>query len=261
MIKYEQLILTSAVVEIRYERGYRYLDRCGETLIAIEKADPSWKPDKVNPQGGVIRNVKSNLLFGFSSIKMDLTQSDVPNRNVEILARQIGLLCKIVAETLFIDTFSRIGVRFWYLYPTKSLEAGEEILSRLRNYTINKELEQLFDLTITNRSFVTILEKGQKGCRVGLSTVRQTGNSGSLADSDLGPSIPPHKTREDQHRALIQKMRSDREARTSPPFAILLDIDNYEKDPKDVKPDEAVLYYERLMRERVPILLQQVSGG
>lgn len=49
--------LVQNIFEARYEHGYRYLDRCADTMVILEEALPKistnsiWMPEDMRPQG------------------------------------------------------------------------------------------------------------------------------------------------------------------------------------------------------------------
>lgn len=62
---------------IRFIQGYRYLDRCGEALVRLEKVlDSGWIPDQFVPTGGAMRNDELGMTARFSSESMTVGQTE-----------------------------------------------------------------------------------------------------------------------------------------------------------------------------------------
>ena len=55
------------VFEARYERGYRYLDRCGDAMVILEEALPEvsdghvWMTEEMQPKGARMKWLQSAL--------------------------------------------------------------------------------------------------------------------------------------------------------------------------------------------------------
>jgi len=62
---------------LRFDQGYRYLDRCGEAIIRLESTlDPGWIPGEVSPTGGQLRNFTLGLGANFNVASMNVNQSE-----------------------------------------------------------------------------------------------------------------------------------------------------------------------------------------
>ncbi|MDB5312087.1 MAG: hypothetical protein JWO38_6289 [Gemmataceae bacterium] len=63
---------------VRFVQGYRYLDRCGEALINLERVLlPEWLPADIAPQGGGLRNDTLGMAAGFNTEAVSVNQSRV----------------------------------------------------------------------------------------------------------------------------------------------------------------------------------------
>ena len=53
---------TQFTLTIRFDQGYRFLDKCGEAVIKLENTlDPGWIPGELKPTGGNLRNYTLGL--------------------------------------------------------------------------------------------------------------------------------------------------------------------------------------------------------
>lgn len=60
---------------IRFEQGYRYLDRCGETLVKLERMlDEGWVPAEEIPSKGNLRNYRLGMLCDFNTQHLAMRQ-------------------------------------------------------------------------------------------------------------------------------------------------------------------------------------------
>src|SRR5215213_5985905 len=65
------------VATIRFIQGYRYLDRCGETLIRLEQTlAEGWIPTETTPASGTMKNDLLGMVVGFNSGSMTVQQSE-----------------------------------------------------------------------------------------------------------------------------------------------------------------------------------------
>src|SRR4051812_34957603 len=61
----------------RFTQGYRYLDRCGEAMVRLERnLDKGWITGDINPSAGNMRNYTLGLTAKFSSETVLVDQSE-----------------------------------------------------------------------------------------------------------------------------------------------------------------------------------------
>jgi len=224
-MRFEDLILPQVVFEAKYKQGYRYLDRCGETLIEIENLDEGWTASEVSPTRGKMLNESKNLLLNFNSEKMDIVQNNVKNRDIEEFMRQSTNIFNIISKNLGVNEFYRFGLRFWYLYPLDEAKKGRELLEKCKIYSVNrKELEGMFCKKIKDTSIAIVMEDDNIGNRISLSLVFRKGASDNIKKSRRGDS---------------------------PDIALLIDIDNYINNIEEKELCKFLDYSERLTNKNV----------
>lgn len=70
-----QFKLIESRTTIRFVRGYRYLDKCGEALIRLEEAlHEHWMPTEIAPKGGVLVNHTLGLTAYFNAEAVTIQQ-------------------------------------------------------------------------------------------------------------------------------------------------------------------------------------------
>ncbi len=88
---------------VRYARGYRYLDRCGEVLLRLEEVmHPSWAVVEAAPKGGTLRSDLLGMLLTFDSNSLTATQMEYVDR--ETFIDQSLTALRVVCENLEIVT-------------------------------------------------------------------------------------------------------------------------------------------------------------
>ena len=67
-------LLQKVAFELRYRRGYSYLDKCGRTIDALMTQQNEWvlKDDSVSPQNAPLLSLRNQAALNFSSKKLDL---------------------------------------------------------------------------------------------------------------------------------------------------------------------------------------------
>jgi hypothetical protein len=235
-MKYKDLLLPKIVFETKYKQGYRYLDRCGETMIEIENKLKNWLAKDVSPSSGRMNNAVEKMIFNFSSLKLDLVQYDVKDLDTGIFISDSKKMFDIVCSNLGIKEFIRFGLRYWFLYPLNSIEDGRKILSKSKIFSVNNNIEKLFGKRLKDTSVVIILEEKDKkqsfGHRISLSVVHKEGIDYENEGKDEFLTTPPHKLPRGQREALSAQLeRKAREAK-EPSIAMLVDIDSYVENPQ-----------------------------
>jgi hypothetical protein len=62
---------------VRFDQGYRYLDRCGEAVIKLENTlDPGWVPGEFTPASGNLRNYTLGLAAFFNTTSLSVVQAE-----------------------------------------------------------------------------------------------------------------------------------------------------------------------------------------
>jgi hypothetical protein len=245
------LILDDIYFQIRYSFGHTYLDRCGQTLVDIERAFPGWIPGEITPSAGKLINPKEDLSAAFGPDSFTISAKK-PDADLSIFRKHASGLWKTIKSNLGLSELVRIGVRFYFLQPRKSMEDSEEALARS---TLNiKVPDSLSNYTLTTRHMITILVREHCEYRVELRGITRTE---SLPPVEL-LSVNPRILSKGQRDARIEIMKRREAYMKDPMYAILLDVDcaSYDVEP-DIRPDEYIsLHYSKVMTDFVPIIKQ-----
>lgn len=160
------------IVEVRYFHGLTYLDRCGQTLLDIERHLPDWLAGEANPQSGSMENVglDCSLVFGPSSCAITARRP----KDIDKVLRQASEIWSIVQANLGLSEFIRLGARFQYLLPTLGTEESEK---RIATAGLGLQLPNEWEsagYTPTVRQMIVVLER--EGCeyRVALQGITRT---------------------------------------------------------------------------------------
>ena len=250
-MKYEDFLLPKIVFEARYKQGYRYFDRCGETLIEIENKLKGWVAKDITLSSGQMENTEEKMFFNFNPFKLDLCQNDVKDRDHQKFIKDSKIFFNIVSKNLGLKEYLRFGLRYWFLYPLNSVNQGRDILSKSHVFSNNKEFEEMFGKKIKDRSIVIVLEDEKSGHRIALSIVHKENINIEEEESEI-LTTPPHKLPSEQRKeALMAQAKKKRLQKESPSIAILLDIDNYINNPQSE-------YLDNFMDEAIKLSAENV---
>ena len=231
--------LIQNVFEARFEQGYRYLDRCGETMVILEDTLPEvsnhamWMPQEMTPTGARIKCPECDLVVVFDTAKLCIDQNpaDVECPFIEI--------AKYILTTLVskfdIHRISRFGNRRKLVLPADSIEEAEALsVAKAPNHAWpTAELDgmkpRMCDATTTLET-----EDRSKGIRFCIEVIYRI-----EAPVHLDPLLlrPPHLLKVDQHKVLLDQMKRQAQREKSPVAGLQLDIDYWWLNPDEPDAD------------------------
>ena len=153
---FTDFLLNRVVFEIRYKKGHRYWDRCGETTLKIEEENPEWRWARIGNGATHLTNAERDMQATFSWGSVSVRQSHVENLNQFKLA--CDRLSKIILSNLEIREISRIGNRYWYVLAHESIEKAENFIAKGKILEPNIPKLSAFGTEILNRDFTIVLE-------------------------------------------------------------------------------------------------------
>jgi hypothetical protein len=242
--------LGELALEVRYAYGHGYLDHCGQTLIDIERSKPDWVAGDPTPQSGTLQNPKKNYYVAFDNRRFVI--SAIRPRETKDFAEEAHSLWTIVRDNLGLSDLLRLGCRFSYYLPTRSIEDSEDKLATAGlNITYPNTLkEKKFKPKF--REMVLTLERGGVEYRVGLRGV--TRSESAIPASSLVTADPRFLSAH-QREARLEALKAQAAYSKNPEYAVHLDIDCAQLEPQHVKPNVYVLECESVLRSDFLTLL------
>lgn len=156
MITFKDFLLSKVVCEARYPNGHIYWDRTGHTINQIEKELTEWKWEKLENGQMLLRNNKRKMktLYGWNRFWMHQKHSE----NLNQLKINCDKLYKIITENLEIKKLKRIGNRYWFVLPTKSIDEADTLIAKGKIF--NQEISKLniFKSKVIARDYTIILQ-------------------------------------------------------------------------------------------------------
>jgi hypothetical protein len=164
------LKILRVVFEARYDEGYRYLDRCGETIVRIRKHNPSWIIGPIDPQRGVITNLERQLTLNMGNENMVVATIDeldpiAMGEKIEVLSLESETLYKIIVGSLNVPNTTRVGLRCQFLARADTLEEANQFISRASASPLRDDLVAYTKFDIRSASLAYVLEDPESGLR------------------------------------------------------------------------------------------------
>jgi hypothetical protein len=164
------LKILQVVFEVRYDEGYRYLDRCGETLVRIRKYNPSWIPGSTDPQRSVVTNHEQQLALNIGNESLIVTtieelDSTGMGKKIEVLSKEAESLYKIIVESLNVPNTVRVGLRCRFIAPADTLEEANRFITRAASSPMLDALRTYTKFEPRSASMLYVLEDPESGLR------------------------------------------------------------------------------------------------
>lgn len=243
--------LHSLAFEIKYASGFLYVDRCGQTLIDIEKGVEGWCANTPDLNAGVIAHNEKQFRAEFNTKRFNFFVKNADEYEISSIAEEVKKIWGIIQANLGLDDYTRIGYRPEYILPTYSLESAEKKLNQSKfkiaipDRLINGHYEiksQDIDATFAN---------GEVEYHVQLHSVIET--------AAIDPSVmfrgDIRALPKNQKKMRIKQMKELKQYTANPMFAIKLDIDCIKYQPKKVAPDNFIKEQTKIIeKDFLPIL-------
>ena len=142
---------------VRFERGYRYLDRCGEAIVRLEDTlDKDWIPGEVTPTGGNLRQVAYGMTVHFNSDLLAVEQSEFIG--FDVFKDQSCKLFEILLRTFEIKKIRVPAFRATIHVGFDNEEDIEAYITRLGFVNVSANTTQFLGGDLAALSYVVITE-------------------------------------------------------------------------------------------------------
>jgi len=221
MILFDNLKLNRVILELKFEDGFLYLDKCGSILKKIHADFSGWERVRITPDGGaVLKNKKDRLELLYSMSFIRFVQTEVENLN-KFRTITSDIIPVIISE-LDIGRFSRIGNRYLYLFPLKNIEQGEELIKKSDFFTVREEKIGFFGERLKNSRFVFVIESDYLNYRLDIYTIERD-------DAKLPENIKINET-------------------YTPKYALQFDIDVFTEKPTNVVDFDSSIFIQKVKK-------------
>lgn len=159
----KDLTLEKIVLELRYKRGYRYLDLCGQAINDLNEAFPDLDVVEASPNGSKLISRKSAMAIDFGSMLINITQ-DFP-KSYQDFSEIAEKVVENLSSIFDIGSYTRAGNRFIFTKGLTNKEEGVDIMSKwnIFNFRENKTNKFGDALQLISTSFSLRLENEDVG--------------------------------------------------------------------------------------------------
>ncbi len=227
--------LIQNVFEARFKHGYRYLDRCGDAMILLEKGLPEitdnmvWMPEGMAPTGAHMKCPELDITLLFDSLRLCVDQNPA---DVKCPFEAISTYAFNTLVSKFdIQKIARFGKREFYLLATDSIEDAESL--SLKKVPFDNWLKpESKDIKPKSCDIAYMLENEDrsKGIRFSIGSTFKVEAPLKLDDR---LKRPPHTLEKDQRHALISQLKRQKQRLDAPIAGLLIDIDCWWLNPEE----------------------------
>ncbi len=228
--------LVQTVCEIRYERGYRYLDRCGEAMLILQELLPSetqktWMPDEIAPSGARLKCPDLDTMVYFDSARLVVDQN--PASGTDEFPRICQYVWSTIKGRFDLRDIVRVGYRSFYMVATDSIDEAEALSVKMSPFG---EWVRSLNEEATACEATCVYENAERSAGYRLS-LRPSFRVEAPLQIDPRLQTPPRLLAQGQREAL-QSQRQRRAQREKEPLAgLLIDIDHYTIRPETLDAD------------------------
>jgi hypothetical protein len=246
--------LDTLIFEVRYAYGHLYFDRCGQTIIDIQRECDGWVPGQVDVQTGYLERPDKGFRVGFSSIKFDFTADRADNEDIRIIAKEASTIWNIIQANLGLSEFPRIGCRLQYLLPTESIDEAERMLKSAKLNVLVPDALKNSGYKLKTRQITVVLSREDMEYRIILGTVTRVEGIDPSALIKGDPRALPKS----QQKVRIETLKRLSEYRANPMYAVQLDIDCVKLQPETVGVEEYIKNQTQIVRDDFLQILEKL---
>jgi hypothetical protein len=205
-------------MEIRYEEGFTYLDRCGQTLIDIERQCPGWVAGDATPQSGGITHPVNRQSATFNTSFFSFSASRPSNAETAITSAM--KVWEIIRVNLGVTYGNRLGCRFQFLRASNSAEEAEKLIQS-SPFNVAVPAAMLENRKVTVRHPMVMLKDDQVEYRLELNGVHRFENPPlpSIAAQD------PRRLSRGHRQAREDFLKQRHTYSRNPAYGVIFDVD------------------------------------
>jgi hypothetical protein len=160
MFNSESLVLEQVVFEGKFQHGYLYWDNCGKIWKDIIAKWPALTADNVSVQEAIMSLKDEDINLKFSHDAINITQK-YP-KNLKLLGDFADSVFQIITDYLKIETFSRIGNRFFYIYKVENSNESIDLLKKTGFFNIPQEKLSVIGDRLKDPHVKIVITKGEE---------------------------------------------------------------------------------------------------
>lgn len=232
--------LIQNIFEARFERGYRYLDRCGDAMIILEEALPAksnnsiWMPEEMRPTGARMKCPDLELTLTFDAYRLCLDQNPA---DVKCPFEDIGKYALDNVMSKFdIRKATRLGHRQLHILATDSIEDADN--QSVKRAPFDNWLNPgVSDIKHKKSQVLVVWENDDRSKGVNFSMASAQKMEAPLRiDERLKKAS--HLLASGQREALIAQLKRQKQREKEPVAGLMIDIDYWWLSPEEPNIEE-----------------------
>jgi len=230
----EKHTLLQRIVEVRYERGYRYLDRCGEVMLILDELLPQetgkvWLPEETAPSGARLKCPQLDITLHFNAERMNLSQSPAEGSRLDI-GRLAQAIFTSISARFDLRIATRFGLRQIWMVPNDSIEEAEAASLHRIPLRASWPVPAPEGMKIKNADLAVTFEVPNHSAGIRFQ-VRPGSRIDAPLEVDERLNLPPHMLPSGQREALIDQLRRRKQKEEEPLAGLVVDVDYYSLRP------------------------------
>ncbi|MBL7996571.1 hypothetical protein JNM05_14485 [bacterium] len=147
MIDHSKLVLEKIVLELRFPSGFLFFDNCGKVCKKIVQYYPNIEFQKINVDGTQFTLNEKFLGCSISHTNLAIAQ-EFPLKldDFEELSETVS---SILIKEFEIESFARIGNRFFYTYPSENRSKSQELIKETSIINFDSDKFKIFGDEVT----------------------------------------------------------------------------------------------------------------
>lgn len=236
--------LEQVVYQLRYSKGYLFLDRSGRLLRELISRDKQWiVSERANPQVVTVASSLNDAIVNFGatsidiSLRRDVGQDAIGQSQVDTMFEQIDLLNSQLIDRLDLEEFVRVGFRCVFSIPQPNIETARNRLDEMNLWRVNPKFSERLENGILDQKFTiefvlgTVQYRLQVGANDRPTRVRIGNTVQPIRMSEVPRSQRDSLSKKEYREISAQKGARDEIERWSSPSYIALDVDAFMPDP------------------------------
>jgi hypothetical protein len=229
MASRQEPVLKQRIFEARYTQGYRYLDRCGDAILVLEKllAEETgrvWLVNEATPAGARIHCPDLEITVVFDSRRLVVDRHMITKFDCDFVHLATTILA-VLTGRFGLGDIQRFGSRRMKIIPVDSIEDAEKLALKVSKVT---PWWPVGEGTFAPRAFehTYVFDRPDRSKGVNVMT-RVFAKVGADVEVDERLKQPPHYLHADQRTALLEQLRRASQQRADPETGLLIDVDYY----------------------------------
>jgi hypothetical protein len=183
-MKFEDLRLERAILEIRFPMAYRLWDQAGFLWSTVGSQWPTITNEEANPAKTVFRLELSTIYQLTAEIAAARVVGHYPKPNLEEFTEVVSQFLRIFLQVIDVQTFDRIGFRTRHFFETKTQEEAETLVNDLNLIWTPKGTIFSIEPKRVAAEAIMVLEGDELGARIHIASQK------GAIDLTPAPGVP-----------------------------------------------------------------------